>query len=377
MLSKPTHNLYQKEAMLRGVFNDNLRIAGKRVDDELPVKRASFFVIVRWMLPALLIGMLSLMPGLSSSVSVNAELSLNAFPSLPPLPPVQEQPGIYAEPDALWQSALVNPDWLDQLSRSSGPNLDTPGNRSMDYSLLFSGDDRVRLLSLFGLNIKTLVIDPGHGGSDPGAIGGMGTQEKDITLDVALKLKERLRRGANYNILLTRHSDRTLSLAKRVEFAKEHKADLFISIHVNALPNQSVNAIETYYFGPPLNAETLQLAEQENKGSLYSIGELSGIIQDIGNTVKRQESEMLAASIQKSLYRNVRNLDTQVFDVGIKMAPFVVLSKVAVPSVLVEISCLSKEEEEARLNSTDYRDKIASFIEEGIIAYLINSTSKS
>jgi N-acetylmuramoyl-L-alanine amidase len=166
-------------------------------------------------------------------------------------------------------------------------------------------------------------------------------------------------------------------LAKRVEFAKEHKADLFISIHVNALPNQSVNAIETYYFGPPLNAETLQLAEQENKGSLYSIGELSGIIQDIGNTVKRQESEMLAASIQKSLYRNVRNLDTQVFDVGIKMAPFVVLSKVAVPSVLVEISCLSKEEEEARLNSTDYRDKIASFIEEGIIAYLINSTSKS
>ena len=128
--------------------------------------------------------------------------------------------------------------------------------------------------------------------------------------------------------------------------------------------------IETYYFGPPLNAETLQVAEQENKESHYSIGELNAIIQDIGNTVKRQESAMLAAAIQQSLLENVRHQDAQVRDWGIKTAPFVVLSQVEAPSVLVEMSCLTKKKEEVKLASPDYREKLAAFMEEGIVAYL-------
>jgi N-acetylmuramoyl-L-alanine amidase len=191
---------------------------------------------------------------------------------------------------------------------------------------------------------------------------------------VSKRLKQRLIAKGPYKVLLTRETDQTVSLAQRVEFAKSNKADLFISVHVNSLPNESVNLIETFYFGPPLTSEILHLAEQENKGSHFTIGELNEIVQDIGNTLKRQESAMLAASIQESLFMNVRNHDDQVLDVGIKMAPFVVLSRIDVPSVLVEISCLTKEEEEIKLASAEYREKIASYIEEGIIRYLKNST---
>jgi N-acetylmuramoyl-L-alanine amidase len=268
---------------------------------------------------------------------------------------VEQQPSFRAEPEA----------------RVPLYDLYVNGKQhSQDYSLLISRSDHIRLSSLFGLDIKKIVIDPGHGGRDPGAIGVRGTKEEDINLDVSLRLRDRLLRKDGYIVLLTRETDRTLSLAQRVEFAKTSRADLFISVHVNSLPNQGVNVIETYYFGPPLNSESLRLAEQENKESHFTIGELDGIIQDIGNTLKRQESAMLAASIQESLFRNVRNHDDQVLDVGIKTAPFVVLSRIEVPSVLVEISCLTKEEEEVKLASADYREKIASFVEEGIIRYL-------
>jgi len=246
-----------------------------------------------------------------------------------------------------------------------------PGDpRREDYRLLFSADDRVRLSALFGLQVKTIVIDPGHGGHDPGAIGTLGAQEKEITLDVALRLKERLVKQGRYNVMLTRDGDQSLSLADRVAFARQHKADLFISVHVNSLPDQRLHVIETYYFGPPLSSETLRLAEQENKESGYALGEIDAIVEDIGSTVKRQESARLAAAIQASLFRNVKSEDAKVRNMGIKMAPFVVLSKVDVPSVLVEISCLTKATEEAKLKSSEYREKVAAYMEEGIAAYL-------
>jgi N-acetylmuramoyl-L-alanine amidase len=137
-----------------------------------------------------------------------------------------------------------------------------------------------------------------------------------------------------------------------------------------------MNIIETYYFGAPLNSDTLRLAEQENKESHFSVGELDSIIQDLGNTLKRQESAKLATAIQASLFKNIRYQDAQVRDIGIKMAPFVVLSQIEVPSVLVEISCITKVKEEAKLASSKYRSKVASYMEEGIIAYLATQDFK-
>ncbi|PKN63567.1 MAG: hypothetical protein CVU57_18495 [Deltaproteobacteria bacterium HGW-Deltaproteobacteria-15] len=370
IFSKRKSNSNPKEAILRGVYIANLRVSGKRVEDDRSLKQPHLHRR-RLLFTVLLAAVFCFFPGPGSSLPENEKSSMTAV-VLPPIEP--DDSFSYSGPETPWPLPLFDlvrastasalPGIPDQeLTELGDPNL-------IGYTLLVSRDDPVRLISLFGLGIRNIVIDPGHGGIDPGAVGAMGTKEKEITLDVALQLKNRLSRIGAYNVLLTRESDRTMPLAKRVQFARDNRADLFISLHVNALPNQSVNVVETYYFGPPLSAETLRLAEQENKESHYAVQELSAIIQDFGNTVKRQESAMLAASIQESLCRNVKNHDAGVLDVGIKMAPFVVLSQVEAPSVLVEISCLTKEKEEAKLASEKYREEIASFLEEGILGYL-------
>ncbi|MDD5205509.1 MAG: N-acetylmuramoyl-L-alanine amidase [Desulfobacterales bacterium] len=370
MFSKRKSNSNPKEAILRGVYIANLKVSGKRVEDDRALKQPSLHRR-RSLFAVLLAAAFCFFPGPGSSLPENEKSPMMAM-VLPPIEP--DDSFSYSGPETPWPLPLfdlVQASTENALSGIPDQDLTEFGDPNLvGYTLLVSQDDPVRLTSLFGLGIRNIVIDPGHGGIDPGAVGAMGTKEKEITLDVALQLKNRLSRIGAYNVLLTRDSDRTMSLAKRVQFAKDNRADLFISLHVNALPDQSVNVVETYYFGPPLSAETLRLAEQENKESHYAVQELSAIIQDFGNTVKRQESAMLAASIQESLCRNVKNHDAGVLDVGIKMAPFVVLSQVEAPSVLVEISCLTKEKEEAKLASEKYREEIASFLEEGVLGYL-------
>jgi len=237
------------------------------------------------------------------------------------------------------------------------------------YDLLVNNND-VRLTTLFGLGVRTIVIDPGHGGKDPGAIGAEGTTEKEVALDVANRLKNRLEEKTAFKIYLTRETDETISLSDRVKFTNALGADLFVSIHVNAIPEASINTIETYYFGPPSNEKTLQLAERENADSMYSSADFKILIQKINNTIKQQESIALATKIQRSLFANVRKYDKDVHNWGVKIAPFMVLLDVEAPAVLTEISCISEPEEEKKLNTIDYREKIASFIEKGIIAYL-------
>lgn len=240
---------------------------------------------------------------------------------------------------------------------------------SKGYDFLFH-HGTVRLTTLFGLGIRNIVIDPGHGGKDPGAIGEQGTLEKDITLDVALRLKRLLEKQSPFTIYLTRETDKTSSLSERVKFTNAVGADLFISIHVNSIPEPTINTIETYYFGPPSDEKTLALAERENAASMYSAGEFRHLIQKIGNTMKHQESIALATHIQRRLFANIRKYDKDVHNWGVKVAPFMVLLDVEAPAVLTEISCISEPDEEKKLNTTEYRENIASFIENGIIAYL-------
>lgn len=233
-------------------------------------------------------------------------------------------------------------------------------------------ESELRVASLYGLQVKTIVIDPGHGGRDPGTIGELGTLEKNITLDVARRLKERLERNYGYRILLTRNGDEKISLRERVEFANAHQADLFISVHVNWLPEEPLSAVETYYFGPRAEGQAVALAQRENEDSEYTVAEFNEMLQSIGNTIKLQESERLASAVQKSLYRNVSRVNEDVSDWGVKRAPFVVLLGVDAPGILAEIACISNHEEENRLNRIEYREKLAIFLEEGIIDYLQN-----
>ena len=261
-------------------------------------------------------------------------------------------------------AGLLQEGWGWAIATADAPELALPTPVRTE-----SARDRT-IADMFGLAVKTIVIDAGHGGQDPGAIGQGGTKEKDITLDVAQRLKVRLEQYGKYRILLTRGEDVRLSLKERVAFANANTADLFISIHVNYLAAGPSTAIETYYFGLQSDEQTLTLAERENHGSEYHLGDFKTLLEKAGNTLKLQESKALASVVQQSLYRNVRRQNTRVSDSGIKTAPFVVLLETGMPSILVEIACLNNRKEETRLGTGAYRETLAGYLEEGISHYL-------
>jgi len=367
-IRNPAQSGRLKSAILRGVYDENLRMesdqpvaksARKLTRKRKGVLAGSLFCLILSLLAALYLGEWEKGEPLttggvaaSSAVSPQIQDPFEIEVRVPvPVPTYSAPPASFV------------------LRQSSVEPVELNTDQLLDYSLILN-DSSVRLSSVFGLNVQTIVIDPGHGGRDPGAIGAMGTKEKDIVLDIALGLRDKLRKEGRYNVMLTREGDATMSLNERVEFANSGTTDLFISLHINALPQRRENLIETYYYGPPSDEETLRLAEQENRGSGLLTRDFENMIRKIGNTFKEQESATLASSIQHSLFTNVKKYDKDIADAGIKIAPFVVLLGVDAPSVLVEISCISKKQEELKLNMPAYRDEITSFLAEGIIRYL-------
>lgn len=334
-----------KQAMLREVFEDNLRLLGKKGSPARGRKRSNLVIF----------GFMFLFP-------VFIFFFLNNFV------PLKQSVLRYK------QSNLTQP---RSLGRHSFPMFNGIPTENLLYGYnTYVGQLPIPLREIFGLKIKTIIIDPGHGGKDSGAVGKLGTMEKDITLDIARKLKQRLLKYKRYQVLMTREEDFTLSLEDRVKFANSYGADLYISIHVNYIPHKPINVIETYYFGPHSDKASLMLAEKENRGAPYRLSDFKEIIQGIENTLKTQESSVLARSIQRSLYRNIRKQNKNSFNYGIKSAPFVVLLGVDVPSVLAEMTCLSNTEEEKKLNDEKYREEMALYLEEGIVSYLNINTKK-
>ncbi|MDP2166713.1 MAG: N-acetylmuramoyl-L-alanine amidase [Thermodesulfovibrionales bacterium] len=269
---------------------------------------------------------------------------------------------------------LGNVDYLDSRLFSENKkeiHISTQGENFVpaEYISLIN-DKKISMKQMFGLGVKTIVIDPGHGGSDPGTSGKLGLKEKDITLDIARRLKKKLLAYGQYKVLLTREDDETVPLNRRTEIAARSKADVFISIHVNYVPSKPINIIETYYFGPSADGDTLELASAENAHSNYSLGEFKEMIEKIGDTLKLQESRRLASFIQDSLYLNIKGQNSSVLDYGIKRAPFVVLLGIDMPGVLTEVSCISNKKEELKLYTTRYREDIAQYLESGILNYL-------
>jgi N-acetylmuramoyl-L-alanine amidase len=230
----------------------------------------------------------------------------------------------------------------------------------------------VGMADLFDLQVRTNVIDPGHGGRDPGAVGPGAVKEKDVVLDIARRLRDKLMAASPHRVLLTREDDSLVPLKDRVAFAAGSQADLFISIHINSVPAEAgpVNYVETYYFGPHADQRTLDLAQQENHGSDYRIGDFRSMIARIGDRLKTEESARLASAIHHQLYDRLRHHSEGLQDAGVKSGPFVVLLGVEVPSVLVEIACISNEAEARRLSTPDYRDSVAGYLQAGVSAYL-------
>jgi len=270
-------------------------------------------------------------------------------------------------------SAVVSAKPTEDTANSLPPPLsDAPSKDTVNTSELsvFLNSRNLSLNRMLGLKIKTIMIDPGHGGTDSGSIGKMGTREKDITLDIAKRLKARLIRSDLHHVLMTREDDSSVPLLERVTLVREAKADLFISIHLNYLPKKNTNIIETYYFGPSDDKKTLKLAEQENAGSEYGLSDFREVVEMLGKTMKLQESKDLAESIQVNLFQNSRKDNQEIQNHGVKRAPFVVLLGVDVPSVLAEVSCLSNLEEERELNFENRRENIAKYLAAGIFDYL-------
>lgn len=217
---------------------------------------------------------------------------------------------------------------------------------------------------------KTIVLDPGHGGKDPGARGLRGTEEKDITLKVALKLKELLGKQPGVRVLMTRDKDVFVELEERANFANSHGADLFVSIHVNSHTQRSVKGIEIYHFGEAKDQRALEVAARENGTPLSSTGVgWEYLVADLLTTKKIEQSLELAWTAKESMVAHLNGHYTMV-DHGVKTAPFYVLRFTTMPSILAEIAYISNPAEETLLRSRSFIIHVAESLFEGVQAFL-------
>ncbi len=221
-----------------------------------------------------------------------------------------------------------------------------------------------------GLGVRTVVIDPGHGGPKPGTIGKSGLQEKDINLAVGLALKKLLVEKAGIDAVLTRESDVDVGLDDRTVIANQKRADLFVSIHTNAHRDRKRGGVETFFLNISPDPSVVELAAEENATSTKNIGEMKTILQKIVQNSKIQESHDLAEAIQRNLVKALSNDLPSIQNLGVKGGPFWVLIGGEMPSVLVEISHLSNSKEEAKLKTGKYRDLAAQGIYDGIMEYI-------
>jgi len=216
-----------------------------------------------------------------------------------------------------------------------------------------------------------IVLDPGHGGKDPGAIGVGGIQEKDVVLAIALQLRDQLRAWPGVDVVLTRDRDAFLSLEERTALANAERADLFVSIHANASPNSRSSGIETYYLNNTNDRATLRLAAMENglasvTGHRRRDRDVSLLLSSLIQNYKVPESAALADSVQRGLVGSVAARWPRVVDLGVKQGPFYVLVGAGMPCILVEVSFVTNPEEGARLAQSVYQEAIATGVLRGI-----------
>jgi N-acetylmuramoyl-L-alanine amidase len=226
------------------------------------------------------------------------------------------------------------------------------------------------LAQQLGLTVRRVILDPGHGGKDPGAIGPSGLKEKDVVLDIGLRLRSALRERYGLEVIMTRETDVFLELPERTAIANTKEGDIFISIHANASRRRAASGVETYYLNLASSRESAETAARENMTSVAGIGDLNKILAELLVTTKVVESSKLARTIQGSVVGNLRKRFGDIQDLGVKQAPFYVLIGALMPSVLAEVSFISNKTEEKRLAQEAYRAALAESLAEGIGGYL-------
>jgi N-acetylmuramoyl-L-alanine amidase len=218
-----------------------------------------------------------------------------------------------------------------------------------------------------------IVIDPGHGGKDPGAVGPNGLMEKDVTLALGRELARVLEERLGCETRLTRTGDYYLGLENRTAMANAFGADLFISIHANANRSRSARGIETYYLDRPSDRAARRLAALENAGTEEGLAEVEHILTDVLLTPKINESRVLATAIQGALVARIDKEYGSTRDLGVKRGPFYVLTGAVMPSVLVETSFITHPVEAKRLGDESFQKRVAQAMADGIAAFVKGS----
>jgi N-acetylmuramoyl-L-alanine amidase len=219
-----------------------------------------------------------------------------------------------------------------------------------------------------GLGVSRIVIDPGHGGHDPGAQAS-GRSESAIVLDVALRLEKLLVQAGGNDVVLTRRTDTYVSLEERTAIANRAQADLFLSIHVNAHRNRAVGGVETYFLNFANTPDAASVAARENASAGMNMGSLPDVVKAIALNSKSNESRDFAEMVQQAMVKRLSAANRNVKNLGVKQAPFVVLIGAAMPSVLVEISFITNAQEARLLRDATYRQRIAAALADAIQRY--------
>jgi N-acetylmuramoyl-L-alanine amidase len=279
-------------------------------------------------------------------------------------PPPRRTAALASPTPAPWPSATPAPrDTRD--SRTARAEAETAPaapqvNRAGSYSL-------ARQL---GLGARKIVIDAGHGGHDPGTLGRGGLQEKDLVLDVAVRLQRLVRDELGAEVVMTRSTDVFVPLEERTAIANAQGADLFLSIHANSSRNSSVRGIETYFLNFAQDPHAEAVAARENAISPATLKDLQNLVKAIALNSKIDESRDFASSVQEAMVQTIRPIAPDVSDRGVRTAPFYVLIGANMPSILAEIAFVSNPQEERLLRTPEHRDRIARSLLDGVRAYL-------
>jgi N-acetylmuramoyl-L-alanine amidase len=256
---------------------------------------------------------------------------------------------------------------LGPIERSKLPP-DVPNTTSAAPSIV-EGSTDPSLVRVFGLKLGRVVIDAGHGGKDTGTIGRNGLLEKELVLDIALRLGKLIRQQLGADVVFTRSDDTFIPLGERTAIANRAKADLFISIHANASADPSATGVETYYFNLHGDRKAVDVAMRENAAADSAISDLNDLLKKAVLQTKLEESREFAQKVQESLAVNSIKMNANAHDRGVRKAPFVVLIGATMPSILAEVGFVSNPHDEKLLRRNDQREKIAQALFKGVTAY--------
>jgi len=253
--------------------------------------------------------------------------------------------------------------------KAAGGSTATVADATPARAAVPTADGETSLVRALGLKIGRIVIDAGHGGHDSGTIGADGIEEKDVVLDVALRLGKLLHDRLGAEIIYTRSDDTFVPLETRTAIANKAQADLFLSIHANSSPDESARGVETYYLNFTSDPTALDVAARENAVSDQSIHQLSDLVKKIALKDKIAESREFASDVEGSLYAGLQRGNPGLKDRGVKKAPFVVLIGANMPSILAEISFVTNPRDAEQLRDPEYRERVAESLYKGIASY--------